>query len=476
MLRYFFIGLFSCWSCTSILAQAIAPGGVKGFISWYQTEEHSSQERLNFNPAQPFPSPDDIHIPLNALNSDHSLSIFSVYQAQEGQQEMSIWSLLEGANTKLLLSSHRLADLAERRYMNFNEIQPWQAHINSYFQHKSAEQGQNGSYQLSLANRPQDYDLPIQSFRGVIPEVIVYDRVLSPKERLQVTSYLAIKYGLSIENIENSAYLNGSGDTLWLGRQNREYNHRITGIADDPASDLKQYKSSSSYDPKLLTISWEEANNVSPNSFVLWGDNDQSLDWEDSPQTIKPLERQWRIRSNGVSSPSSLQFYTRQLYQPVKNGETYWLLIDRSGTGQFQEAETDYIPLDQLNEEGYALFNQINWDRDGSGFDNFSIGIGPCPDCEWPWEISNASQNGAFIRALLSPNPSPDGYFNLEVLLDKQADLSLHLWSSDGQLLLHKQWQGHDYYQYQGQLKAKGSYILELRSGQSQITKRLLIQ
>ena len=43
------------------------------------------------------------------------------------------------------------------------------------------------------------------------PELLVYNRILTPGERRKAESYLAMKYGVTL----NDSYLDGDGNLVW---------------------------------------------------------------------------------------------------------------------------------------------------------------------------------------------------------------------------------------------------------------------
>ena len=143
---------------------------------------------------------------------------------------------------------------------------------------------------------------------GLIPEFIVFDRILTEEERMRVESYLAIKYGMS----KYEDYLRPSGTVIWdydvNGDCNREdYLNRITGIGSNDFF-LNQSKSTSYYDEfvnpdnrkriwetydhpdedyshhahRTLAISIEDESSIieerwGDDAYLIWGDNDLSV-------------------------------------------------------------------------------------------------------------------------------------------------------------------------------------------------------
>ena len=80
------------------------------------------------------------------------------------------------------------------------------------------------------------------SWRGLIPEAIAFKESLSAEDRVKVESYLAIKYGLTLETGD---YLLSDGDTLWDRVQNVGYSKNVVALVRDDISDLWQWRGNS---------------------------------------------------------------------------------------------------------------------------------------------------------------------------------------------------------------------------------------
>ncbi len=81
-------------------------------------------------------------------------------------------------------------------------------------------------------------------FDGYMPEIILYNRVLNTEEKVKIESYLALKYGISLQ----SNYLSPFNKVLWDRSLNNLYNNRITGISKSNLSDLYVGKSITHYE------------------------------------------------------------------------------------------------------------------------------------------------------------------------------------------------------------------------------------
>ncbi len=132
---------------------------------------------------------------------------------------------------------------------------------------------------------------------GPINEVIAYNRQLSDAEMQQVNSYLAIKYGVTLGQGNNSSsvptynvgfnaanydYIASDASVIWNSTANSGFSYNIGGIGRDDNSALNQKQSGSvnyglQVNLGLETIAATNASNLNAfnidKSFLLWGDN-----------------------------------------------------------------------------------------------------------------------------------------------------------------------------------------------------------
>jgi len=156
------------------------------------------------------------------------------------------------------------------------------------------------------------------TYQGYFPELAVYSRNLTPFERNRVESYFAMKYGISL----NHSYYRSDSSMIWNISENPDYNHRITTTINDVNSNLYQPISTTSYEEtpyyswlygdsldsyhlnnsasaptknRLLVQGREFANRINNGKYYIWGDNDQSIELDDSSLMIA---RNWLLQTN----------------------------------------------------------------------------------------------------------------------------------------------------------------------------------
>lgn len=221
-----------------------------------------------------------------------------------------------------------------------------------------------------------------QLFKGDLPELFIYNKILTLNERTRINSYLALKYGISLPYTE---YLSSKSKKIWYQEDYNDYPNRITGIARDDFSALYQKQSTNSSENKRLVIVAGELaisnkkNNAifGDQSFLIWGDNGKELKAGDENFGFEAIQRLWKARFTSEQSQSiktSVLFNVKDIFLSIPSDKNVWLLIDKSGNGNFS-VQTEAIPADQINSKGEAQFSDVYFDKDLSGTDVFTFAL-----------------------------------------------------------------------------------------------------
>ena len=180
-------------------------------------------------------------------------------------------------------------------------------------------------------------------YHGYIPEYIVYQRILSPLERRKVESYLALKYGITL----NGSYYASNDELMWDYSQN-DFNHRITGIARDSINNFYQPLSTTSYEAApgvgvnryknayygnssmnqpssdhLLVMGREYGSKMNDGEYAIWGDNDGTTmtHLEENDTIWHLLNRTWKLKTNTQKRNLESAYYTN--FTISDNGDSY---------------------------------------------------------------------------------------------------------------------------------------------------------
>ncbi|WP_179223736.1 Ig-like domain-containing protein [Paenibacillus tyrfis] len=147
-----------------------------------------------------------------------------------------------------------------------------------------------------------------QYWTGTIGDLIVFNRVLSDSERQRISTYLAIKYGYTMDS---SDYLASDGSKVWNASENTGYRFNIAGISRDDNGALLQKQSHSTNAGKQVTIGLNEIaemNSVNNSVFdaamqyLVWGDNGKALTFNKQLGATNQYyaERLWKVQNAGA--------------------------------------------------------------------------------------------------------------------------------------------------------------------------------
>lgn len=162
----------------------------------------------------------------------------------------------------------------------------------------------------------------IEHWQGTIEEIIVYDYALTDEERQKVSTYLAIKYGYTLDQTTANSYVDSNMATIWDSSVNAVYTHRVTSIGRDDQSNLLQKQAKAQELGATLTValgnSIEDTNSANQNSFsnessfFTFGDNGASTEFK-TPMTkdqekLLGMERIYKVqKANWSESQITLQ-------------------------------------------------------------------------------------------------------------------------------------------------------------------------
>ncbi len=189
---------------------------------------------------------------------------------------------------------------------------------------------------------------PGNVFYGEAAEYIMYNRVLSSLEKQRINSYLAIRYGITLDQTVATNYIASDGTTvLWDATANSAYKNDITVIGRDDKGTINQKQSKSVNTTGLIAIALgntvQSTNSANSNTFsadkvfAAFGSNADPISWTNTSPPVgrQALEREWKIQETGtigsvrVQVPDDGSAITTKL--PAETGGTVYLLMDADG-------------------------------------------------------------------------------------------------------------------------------------------------
>jgi len=226
-----------------------------------------------------------------------------------------------------------------------------------------------------------------QNFNGNIAEVISYTGPLTALELNRIESYLALKYGITLDQTSGMDYTASDGATkMWdkdaLGAST--YDNDIAGIGRDAGSDLSQVKSKSvNYDGIVLLLAEGEGTNAVDSfidmvdmEFFTFGNNDSTATWVETntPPAFKRLERVWKVQESGEVGTVKLTFDVEDPDFDVPSllfPGSYQFIHDTDTDGSL----ADETPM-EMTDEGGGLWSISGIDIDDGEIFTLATGSG----------------------------------------------------------------------------------------------------
>ncbi|SNT27219.1 hypothetical protein SAMN05421640_3087 [Ekhidna lutea] len=177
-------------------------------------------------------------------------------------------------------------------------------------------------------------------FQGGIAEVISYSSKLSASDRVDVETYLAIKYGITLDEDPSSAATNYDyqvdGSTIiWPGTANtayQSYHHDVAGIGKNVTTQgLNQQTSQSINDATIVNVG--SASDLDDGEYLVWGNDDGENTFTTSDVITgitHRLQRIWKVKETGDVGTITLTFDITNL--AVDKDNTTLNLIVAPGT------------------------------------------------------------------------------------------------------------------------------------------------
>ncbi len=153
-----------------------------------------------------------------------------------------------------------------------------------------------------------------RELQGQLGDVMYFSRVITDTERQQVSSFLAIKYGITLDQTTDQDYLNSIGEAIYPvvteTANYASYDNDIAGIGRDDGSRLSQLRSRSINSDAIITGSHTDGFAVD-RQFVIWGNNDGGTTFnttEISTGITNRIQREWRVAVTNTPEPVDFSF------------------------------------------------------------------------------------------------------------------------------------------------------------------------
>ncbi len=241
-----------------------------------------------------------------------------------------------------------------------------------------------------------------------IAELIFVDNALDASNRNKMESYLALKYGITLDQTTPNDYRSSNGSLIFDATvAMNAYRNDIAGIGQDDNSDLNQTQSKSQNDDAIVTIA--NASSQDNNDFLMWGNNSGSLSQVTNNLPAWPvsrLDRTWKVEETNEVGTVDVSIDISSLGITSTAAARLGLIIDDNT--DFTSGAT--VETGDSLVSWVVTFNSVNF-SDG---DHFTLGIIPVNIGDKIWSDINGDgiQSGA-----------------LEIGI---SDITIDLYSDDG--------------------------------------------
>lgn len=471
---------------------------------WIKSDSSVMEDQLNFNPG--FRS-DSLHVwdSLRIILEQGEVTVFVVYQIGDTAVEQGLWSL-EASNEKSIgLTTRKL--ITEYGSMQYSELNRTGVVVNSLSLAFSEEVPDSSLALLQIGYCDS------MTFGGKIAEFVFFNQRISDTLWQQWISYLGIKYGATLEGVN---YISSEKEVTWNASLNGAQAFSICGIGRDDRFGLYQ-KQSYGMDNRLIfgvgapAVRNELNLSVFKNEhFILLGSDSIGLNVARDLYLNNGLELQtygnFRIQATGDSVNKLRTFLQVDASQFEGEPDSYSLLIDQSGSGQYELSNLkDYLPtfVDTVNKILY--YSNVLWDEDKNGSDVFCFArltsipphtLGNVSNLNLISGETNSSlrqskhsemsiKNKATVEAeypdfqensyFLYPNPT-SGNFTLQLQYTGITDVEITIYNSEGKEVQKLHGKGQSHYIFSSSLNMRGHYLLDIMSDYEHKGIKMIVQ
>ncbi len=281
-------------------------------------------------------------------------------------------------------------------------------------------------------------------YGGSLGDIVVYDRTLTPVEQQRAESYLAIKYGITLNQTVATDYLSTDGTVVWNATTNSAYKNSITGIGRDDLEGLNQKQSRNTDTTRLRVAiglgSIAETNIDNANSFtvdksyLIWGDDNAAVTFKTAmagnSNVNYRMTRLWNVQETGTVGQVEVAFPFDALPNPrqsylvvsadatIDNADTYIPLYDIMINGKRHwAAKTDfttgqYFTVAAFIKSPGGVGATNLWVRADHGIQNNTDGTAVDLWVDYGNEVNNASQTTAAIQPIYQNNATDNINYN----------------------------------------------------------------
>jgi gliding motility-associated-like protein/uncharacterized repeat protein (TIGR01451 family) len=264
---------------------------------------------------------------------------------------------------------------------------------------------------------------PAETLEGSIAEVIAYTNSVSAVEKNKIESYLAIKYGVTLDQTAPVNYVNSSNTILYPSATTHTgFSKDVVVVTRDDGSGLNQTSSKSSNPGALLSV---QSLAMSNGDYFASGDNGLALNLRSTDAPVgygNRLQRVWRVSKSANPSTVTIRMFVGDIPELMFNPDLAAVALLKNSTNSFASV----VPI-----TGGTIVGAFNDTIEFTGVslndgDYFTLSLGtwtaPAYDFEFWYGVPEWSSSGTSPQKIHLTGVSDSEYAQYRI--DMPADLS----------------------------------------------------
>lgn len=183
------------------------------------------------------------------------------------------------------------------------------------------------------------------SYQGTLNEIIVYSGALTDNESHRITSYLACKYGMTLDQSTPTDYILSNDTVIWNATTAWTKNKNIWCVAKDVDTSLNQMKSKTINSTSDITVEVVDKMAVSDKAALTWWHDDGNLIFQSSGirSGYWRVGREYATMGTDTIWDVKVSIPKASLPSTWQNAKYYLFKIPSSANGDF--TSNDMIPV-----------------------------------------------------------------------------------------------------------------------------------
>lgn len=293
-------------------------------------------------------------------------------------------------------------------------------------------------------------------------EVAYFNHRLPLYQSVMFQTYLAIKHGITLDGV---SYLSTSGDTLWNARESKEFYNHIQGFGTNIAYNYISIQSVSLEDSTICIFTKDT---LPVDNYILIGDNNADLSWQQYENNMAILQRIWKISAVGAFE-NNIQIKINLQELQADCPDTLFLTILNHDYNVIQTITPDSI-VDGFHYYTVLPYNDMLFSV-GGNFEHHTRGQNFKRNSQ---KQNKDSELSDYVK--IAPNPT-EGDFVATIHLAEEKSLTIIIQDVSGKVIHYQILNSIKDFLYKDRLYTSGVYIISFTDDKGNViaTKELMV-